>query len=99
MPRRPGRRDRHRSFGAGAITTPGAHHLAYNDRPMSGANIFVVVLFSLVGLAAFRYGRKSGETSPLVLGVLLMVYGYFTPNVWLSLLVGGLLTALIFYRQ
>jgi predicted phage tail protein len=66
---------------------------------MSPANILVVVLFSLVGLAAFRYGRKNGETSPLVLGVLLMVYGYFTPNVWLSLLVGGLLTALLFYRR
>jgi hypothetical protein len=31
-----------------------------------------------------------------VLGVLLMVYGYFFSNPWISLLVGALLTVLIF---
>ncbi|MFI5142914.1 MAG: hypothetical protein ACHQQS_05065 [Thermoanaerobaculales bacterium] len=66
---------------------------------MSAANIFVVVIFSLVGLAAFRYGKKNAEVRPLVLGVLLMVYGYFVSNAWVSLLVGGVLTALIFYPQ
>jgi hypothetical protein len=66
---------------------------------MSPANIFVVVMFSIVGLAAFRYGKKNSETRPLVLGVLLMVYGYFVSNAWLSLLVGGVLTALIFYSR
>jgi hypothetical protein len=66
---------------------------------MSAANIFIVVIFSLVGLAAFRYGKKNAEVRPLVLGVLLMVYGYFVSNAWVSLLVGGVLTALIFYPQ
>jgi hypothetical protein len=66
---------------------------------MSPANIFVAILFSLVGRAAFRYGRKNSETRPLVLGALLMVYGYFFSNAWLSLLVGGLLTALIFFPR
>ena len=66
---------------------------------MSAANIFIVVLFSLVGLAAFRYGKKQGEARPLVLGVLLMVYGYFVSDAWLSLLVGALLTALIFFPR
>jgi hypothetical protein len=66
---------------------------------MSPANIFIVVIFSVVGLAAFRYGKKNSETRPLVLGVLLMLYGYFVSDAWLSLLVGGLLTALIFYPR
>ena len=66
---------------------------------MSPANICIVVLFSLVGLAVFRYGRRNGEARPLVLGVMLMVYGYFVSNAWLSLLTGGVLTALIFYPQ
>jgi hypothetical protein len=66
---------------------------------MSPANIFVVVMFSIVGLAAFRYGKKNGEPRPLVLGVLLMVYGYFVSDAWISLLVGGLLTGLIFYPR
>jgi len=66
---------------------------------MSPANIFIVVLFSMVGLAAFRYGKKNGEARPMVLGAALMVYGYFVSNAWLSLLAGGVLTALIFYPQ
>ncbi len=66
---------------------------------MSPANIFIAVMFSIVGLAAFRYGKKNGEARSLVLGALLMVYGYFVSDAWLSLLVGGVLTALIFYPR
>lgn len=66
---------------------------------MLPANIFIVVLFSFVGLAAFRYGKKNDGTRPLVLGVLLMVYGCFVSNPWLSLLAGGVLTALIFFPR
>jgi predicted phage tail protein len=66
---------------------------------MSAANIFVAVLFSLVGFAAFRYGKKEGEARPMFLGAALMVYGYFVSNAWVSLLVGGVLTALLFYPQ
>ena len=66
---------------------------------MSAASIFIAVLFSLVGIAAFRYGKKNSELRPLVIGVLLMLYGYFVSDAWLSLLVGGLLTALIFYPR
>jgi hypothetical protein len=64
---------------------------------MSPANIFIIVLFSLVGLAAFRYGRKTSEARPMLLGAALMVYGYFVSSAWLSLLVGGVLTVLIFF--
>jgi hypothetical protein len=66
---------------------------------MSVATIVVAVFFSLVGFAAFRYGKKEGEFRPLVLGIALMFYGYFFSNAWLELLVGGVLTALIFYPQ
>ncbi len=66
---------------------------------MSAANIFVVVLFSLVGLAAFRYGKRAGEARPMFLGAALMVYGYFFSNAWASFLVGATLTALLFYPQ
>jgi len=65
---------------------------------MSLGNILVVVFFSLVGFAAFRYGKKEGEVRPMLIGAALMVYGYFVSNVWLSLLVGVVLTALIFVR-
>ena len=66
---------------------------------MSMGNILVVVIFSLVGLAAFRYGKKNGEARTMVLGAALMVYGYFVSNAMISLLVGSVLTALIFFRR
>ena len=66
---------------------------------MSIGNIVVVAIFSLVGFAAFRYGRKNDETRPMLLGAALMVYGYFISDPWLSLAVGGVLTALIFFPR
>ncbi len=66
---------------------------------MSAANILVAVFFSLVGFAAFRYGKRAGEARPMFLGAALMVYGYFVSNAWISLLVGAALTALLFYPQ
>jgi hypothetical protein len=66
---------------------------------MSAANVLVVIVFSLVGFAAFRYGKKNAEVRPMVLGAALMVYGYFISNALLSLLVGGVLTALLFLKQ
>ena len=66
---------------------------------MSMATVFIVVLFSIIGFAVFRYGRKTNEPRPLVLGVLLMGYGYFISNAWLSLLVGTVLTLLVFFPQ
>ncbi|MGE5237120.1 MAG: hypothetical protein ACM3O7_12290, partial [Acidobacteriota bacterium] len=66
---------------------------------MSAGTVVVAVFFSLVGLAAFRYGRKAGQARPVALGIALMFYGYFFSNAWLALLVGGVLSALIFYPQ
>lgn len=58
--------------------------------------MIVVAIFSLVGLAAFSYGKKDGEVRPMLLGAALMAYGYFVSNAWLSLLIGAALTAFIF---
>ncbi len=60
------------------------------------ATILVAVVFGLVGFAAFRYGRKNGETRPLVIGIALMAYGYFVTNAWISLGIGAVLTLLLF---
>ena len=65
----------------------------------SPANLFVDILFSLVGLAAYLYGKRNGEPRPLLLGIVLMFYGYFIPSLWLSLGVGLALTALIFWPR
>ncbi len=64
---------------------------------LSPGNIFVAIVFSLVGFSAYLYGKRNAEPRPLVIGVVLMLYGYFVSNPWVSFGVGVLLTGLIFY--
>jgi hypothetical protein len=63
---------------------------------ISIATIVIAVVFSIVGFAAFRYGRKNGEPKPLILGIALMGYGYFVSNPWISFGIGALLTLFLF---
>ena len=66
----------------------------------SVAYIFGSILFGLVGLAAFRRGRKSGSRSALWLGVALMAYPYAVSRTWLLYVVGiALSTAAFVYRD
>jgi hypothetical protein len=64
---------------------------------ISLASILFAVVFSLVGFAAFRHGKKNGEPRHLFLGIALMAYGYFVSNAWVSLGIGSLLTLLLFF--
>lgn len=63
----------------------------------SVATLLFAVLFGLIGLAAFRYGRKNSEPRQLFLGIALMAYGYFVSNAWISLAIGAVLTLLLFF--
>ena len=66
----------------------------------SPAYIFGAILFGLIGLVAFRRGRKSGSRSALWLGVALMVYPYAVSRTWLLYVVGiALSTAAFFWRD
>jgi len=69
---------------------------------LSGFSIYTIllaVIFGLVGLAAFRYGRKNDEPRPLFLGIALMAYGYFVTNAWVSLAIGTALTIGLFFPR
>jgi len=68
-------------------------------KDFSLAVIVLAVFFGLVGIAAFRYGKKNGEPLQLFLGVALMAYGYFVTNAWLSLAIGTGLTLLLFFPR
>ncbi len=47
-----------------------------------------MLVFSLVGYAAFRYGRKNDRSRTMWIGVALMLYPYIVSPTWL-LYVGG----------
>lgn len=71
-----------------------AHNAAMNDTLSelqalglelpSPAYIFGAIVFGLIGLVAWRLGRKQGKRRQLWLGVALMLYPYLVPGtVWL----------------
>ena len=66
---------------------------------ISFATIAIAIVFSLVGFAAYRYGKKNSEPRQLFLGIALMAYGYFVSNAWISLSIGAVLTLLLFFPR
>ena len=66
----------------------------------SGAYLFGSFLFSLIGFAAFRYGKKMTNMAVMLTGVVLMVYPYLVSATWLLYAVGaGLCVALYWFRD
>ena len=66
---------------------------------ISFATIAIAIVFSLVGFAAYRYGKKNSEPRQLFLGIALMAYGYFVSSAWISLSIGAVLTLLLFFPR
>lgn len=57
------------------------------------AYLFGAIVFGLVGLVAFRRGRKAGRRTTTWLGVALMLYPYAVSATWLLYAVGLALCA------
>lgn len=55
------------------------------------------LLFGAVGLAAFVYGKKNTLWKPMIIGGLLLIFPYFVESLLGTLLVGGVLVALLFF--
>jgi len=60
-------------------------------------NLWLGFVFGLVGFVAWRHGRNTQSGRHMLLAVVLMVFSYFTPNVWSTLVVGGILTFFLFW--
>jgi hypothetical protein len=60
------------------------------------AQLFAYILFGIVGLVAFRYGKQRGLWGAVSIGLALMVYPYFVSQTWLLYLVGTALCAGLF---
>ncbi|WP_338285805.1 hypothetical protein [Luteolibacter sp. LG18] len=58
------------------------------------------VVFSMIGLGAFGYGKKLELWKPKIIGLLLMGYPYFVYNVYAVWAIGiGLCTLLWFHHD
>ena len=66
----------------------------------SPAALFGSVLFGAIGLGAFLYGKKMVLFKPMVIGLILMAYPYFVPQIWLIYTIGcALCLALYVFRD
>ena len=66
----------------------------------SMAYIAGAIIFSIIGYAGYRYGKKSGHSTPLWIGIALMVYPYVISETWLMYAVGtALCFALYMFRK
>jgi hypothetical protein len=63
----------------------------------SGWYLFGACIFSLVGFAAFRYGKKTTHLSTMLIGIGLMLYPYAVPETWMLYLVGAALCAALYW--
>lgn len=64
------------------------------------ANLFGLIVFSVIGFAVFTYGRKQAAWRAAAIGVALMVYPYFVDRTWLLYAIGlALCAALYFFRD
>ncbi len=66
----------------------------------SPAALFGSLIFGVVGIAAFRYGKRSALPVPMILGIVLMGFPYFVPQTWLLYTIGSALTSAVwFFRK
>ncbi len=55
--------------------------------------LFGGLVFGVIGMGVFMYGKKQARFSPLAIGVALMVYPYFVDRAWLVWTIGVALCA------
>ncbi len=64
------------------------------------AALFGLILFGVIGLAAFLYGKKQSLWKPVIVGLALMFYPYFVSETWILYAIGsGLCLALVLFRD
>lgn len=64
------------------------------------AYLIGAILFSIIGYAAYRYGKKAEEDSTRWIGLVLMLFPYAVSETWMMYLVGiGLIAGLFMARR
>ncbi len=58
--------------------------------------LVVAGFLSLVGMAAFAYGKRTTRFGPIIGGLVLMVFPYFVHSVLVMVLIGAAILAAMF---
>ena len=62
---------------------------------MSGNFLLASLFIGSVGLGLFMYGKRQRRVPHLAVGIVLMVYTYFVPNVTLMCIIAAALVGLL----
>jgi hypothetical protein len=65
----------------------------------SPAVLFAALFFGIVGIAAFRYGRRNALWKPMAIGLALMAFPYFVDRVWLLYAIGVALCGALYVAR
>ena len=60
-------------------------------------SLVIGMIAGAFGVGYFIYGKKQQKFAPMIAGVGLCVYPYFTENLWLLISIGAALMALPFF--
>jgi hypothetical protein len=61
--------------------------------------LLISLMFGCVGMGYFMYGKRSTQFTPIIIGLLLMIFPYFVASIPLMLIIGvGLSIAPIFLK-
>ena len=63
------------------------------------AALFGSLVFGVIGLVAFRYGKKSVFIVPTLLGLGLMIYPWFVSETWMLYVIGCALTGAVWFLR
>ena len=63
------------------------------------AYLFGLLLFGIVGYAAYRYGKKTSLQTTKWLGVAMMLYPYFVAETWQLYAIGAALCAALYVTR
>jgi hypothetical protein len=66
---------------------------------MDSGTLMASLLFGLIGMAMFMYGKKAGRLVPLIVGVVLMVVPYFIANFIAMLIVCSAITSIPWFLR
>lgn len=68
-------------------------------RRMDPIALLLGIFFGVIGLGAWRHGRRTSEARPMVIGVALIGYSWLIEDPLISAAVGAALTLLIFWPK
>jgi hypothetical protein len=60
---------------------------------IDATSLIVSMIIGSVGLVAFIYGKRQSRMPQMLVGLVMMIYQYFVPNVFLMAGIGVALTA------